>query len=33
MHISGQIILTESGGPHIKNDEKSENNMIKKCVK
>ena len=32
MHRSGQIILRESDGPHIKDDEKSENNMTKKCV-
>ena len=32
MHKSGQIILWESDRPHIKDDEKSENNMRKKCV-
>ena len=29
MHRSGQIILWESDGPHIKNEGKSENNMTK----
>ena len=34
MHRSGKIILRESDGPHIKDDEKSENNMMEKmCVK
>ena len=34
MHRSGQIILIDSDGLHIKDDEKSENNLIKKmCVK
>ena len=29
MHRSGPIILRESDVPHIKDDKKSENNMIK----
>ena len=29
MHRSDQIILRESDGPHIKDDEKSENDMKK----
>ena len=30
MHRRGQIKLRESNGAYIKDDEKSENNMIKK---
>ena len=33
MHRIGQITSRESDLPHIKDDEKSENNMIKKCVR
>ena len=33
MHRSGEIILMESDGPHIKDDGKIENDVIKMCVK